>query len=162
MIKFWLYFIFIGSIQAPVCILWGGGCWIRGQLTFPRHKSATASRGGRRVWGVLHHCKQGILSPDLLQPKGYKRNDFNLRTCTTKCKPHILAFLFLKVYLLLERREGERERNINVWEKHPSLPLEHPQLGTWTKGLLLGSICIGIQSIYVKLINYCQAVMIKQ
>ena len=29
-------------------------------------------------------------------------------------------------------------------------------------GLLLGLICIGIQGIYVKLINHCQAEMIKQ
>ena len=29
-------------------------------------------------------------------------------------------------------------------------------------GLLLGSFCTGIQGIYIKLINHCQAVMIKQ
>ena len=29
-------------------------------------------------------------------------------------------------------------------------------------GFLLGLICIGIQGIYIKLINHCQAVMIKQ
>ena len=39
---------------------------------------------------------------------------------------------FLKIFYLFifrERgREGERERNINVW-----LPLMHPLLGTWTE-----------------------------
>ena len=38
-----------------------------------------------------------------------------------------LLFLRKRFYLFLERgREGERERNTNVW-----LPLEHPLLGTW-------------------------------
>ena len=34
-------------------------------------------------------------------------------------------------FIFRERREGERERNINVWEKHRLVVLARPQLGTW-------------------------------
>ena len=40
----------------------------------------------------------------------------------------LVSFFFFKIYLFIFRqrgREGEREKNINVW-----LPLAHPQLGT--------------------------------
>ena len=35
-------------------------------------------------------------------------------------------------------------------------------LNLFLNGLLLGLICIGIQDMYIKLINHCQAVVIKQ
>ena len=46
-----------------------------------------------------------------------------------------ILFICLFVYLFIcERGEGsekERERNIDVWEVHWSVPLTAPQLGTW-------------------------------
>ena len=41
---------------------------------------------------------------------------------------------FVKIIFREREREGERRRNINVWEMHRSigwLPLSHPKLGTW-------------------------------
>ena len=45
------------------------------------------------------------------------------------------VFFLKRFYLFLERgREGERERNINVW-----LPLMWPPLGTWPTCVLDGN-----------------------